>query len=115
MEEAERLCDRVAIIDHGRIIDVDSPSALVAKYCRECTVVLSTTNPDAERHLRALPHLATFERADTQCTIRGSSAEIVTEVIHALSAHDIAVTEFRTVLPTLEDVFLKLTGRSLRD
>src|SRR5688572_20178775 len=45
MEEAERLCDRVAIIDHGRIIDIDTPEALVDKYCPERTVVLFTDDP----------------------------------------------------------------------
>src|SRR5438128_7223356 len=48
MEEAERLCDRVAIIDHGRIIDVDTPAGLVARHCPERTVVLTTESADAQ-------------------------------------------------------------------
>ena len=57
MEEAERLCDRVAIIEYGRIIDVDTPAALVARHCAERTVILSTVDPRAEGHFRAMAHL----------------------------------------------------------
>ena len=46
MEEAERLCDRVAIIDHGRIIDIGSPAALVARHCPERTVVIVADDAD---------------------------------------------------------------------
>src|SRR5689334_24284974 len=56
MEEAERLCDRVAIIDHGRIVDADSPAALVARHCPERTVLL-TTDGGAEEHFRAMPNV----------------------------------------------------------
>src|SRR2546429_2555750 len=55
MEEAERLCDRVAIIDRGRIVDIDTPAALVARHCPERTVVLATDDPEGERCLRAIP------------------------------------------------------------
>src|SRR5436309_13138307 len=55
MEEAERLCDRVAIIDHGRIIDVDTPAGLVARHCPDRTVVLATGNTLAEEALRRIP------------------------------------------------------------
>src|SRR3978361_2021226 len=48
MEEAERLCDRVAIIDHGRIIDIDTPGQLVARHCPERTVELSTADSGAD-------------------------------------------------------------------
>ena len=54
-------------------------------------------------------------RRDARLTIQGSGDDLVTEVIHCLSEHLINVTEFRTVLPNLEDVFLKLTGHSIRD
>ena len=53
MEEAERLCDRVAIIDHGRIVDIDTPARLVAKYCPERTIEVATGDPGAEAHFRA--------------------------------------------------------------
>jgi ABC-2 type transport system ATP-binding protein len=115
MEEAERLCDRVAIIDHGRIIDIDSPGALVARHCPERTVLLSTDDPAAEDRLRPLTRDGECLRAGSRFTLTGTGDDFVTDVIHSLSEHRVKVTDFRTVLPTLEDVFLRLTGRSLRD
>jgi ABC-2 type transport system ATP-binding protein len=115
MEEAERLCDRVAIIEHGRIIDMDTPAALVARHCAERTVILQTLDAAADAHFRAIPRVDEVARSDTQFTIRGQGDDFVTSVIQCLSDHRIAVTDFRTVLPNLEDVFLKLTGRSIRD
>jgi len=115
MEEAERLCDRVAIIDHGRIIDMDTPEGLVRRYCPERTVVLRTDNDVAESVFRAMPQVANVASADGRLTIRGASDDLITEVIRGLSDNNIRVTDFRTILPTLEDVFLKVTGHSIRD
>ena len=115
MEEAERLCDRVAIIEHGRIIDIDTPERLVARHCPERTVVLATDDPGAEERFRAIPGVQSVVRADLRFTIRGGSDDLVTEVIHCLSENRIRVTDFRTILPNLEDVFLKLTGHSIRE
>jgi ABC-2 type transport system ATP-binding protein len=115
MEEAERLCDRVAIIEHGRIIDADSPARLVARHCPERAVVLVTDDPAAEERFRALPRVDTVQRAESRFTIRGHGKEFVTEVIQCLAEHQVRVSDFRTETPTLEDVFLKLTGHSIRD
>lgn len=115
MEEAERLCDRVAIIEHGRIIDIDRPNRLVDRHCPERTVVLATENPAAEARFRAMARVETVICRDSRFTIRGRGDDFVTEVIHCLSENRIRVTDFRTVLPNLEDVFLKLTGHSIRD
>jgi ABC-2 type transport system ATP-binding protein len=54
-------------------------------------------------------------RSDTQFTIRGQGEDLVTEVIHCLSENRMRVTDFRMIIPNLEDVFLKLTGHSIRD
>ncbi len=115
MEEAERLCDRVAIIEHGRIIDMDKPEKLVGRHCPERTVVLATDDPRAEERFRAIPGVEAVTRADLRFTIRGRGDDFVTEVIHCLSENRIRVTDFRTILPNLEDVFLKLTGHSIRE
>jgi ABC-2 type transport system ATP-binding protein len=115
MEEAERLCDRVAIIEHGRIIDLDPPARLVARHCPERSVIVATDDPQAAARFGAIPHLDEVGAAGAQFTLRGKGEEFVTDVIRCLSEHRIRVTEFRTVLPTLEDVFLKLTGHSIRD
>ncbi len=115
MEEAERLCDRVAIIDHGRIIDHDTPAGLVARHCPQRSVIVSTTHPDAAAHFDALASVDTVTTEDDQLTIRGHGTDLVTETIHCLSEHRMRVTVFSTEEPTLEDVFLTLTGRSVRE
>jgi ABC-2 type transport system ATP-binding protein len=115
MEEAERLCDRVAIIEHGRIIDVDTPERLVNRHCPERTVVLITEDPNGAERFRAIPGVETVTCNDSRFTIRGRGDDLVSAVIHCLSENRIRVTDFRTILPNLEDVFLKLTGHSIRE
>jgi ABC-2 type transport system ATP-binding protein len=115
MEEAERLCDRVAIIEHGRIIDMDSPEALVRRHCPERTVVLTTDDPLAAGKFAGLPGLADVSADDGRIALRGTGEDFVTQVIRRLSESAVHVTDFRTVMPTLEDVFLKVTGHSIRD
>jgi ABC-2 type transport system ATP-binding protein len=115
MEEAERLCDRVAIIEHGRIIDIDSPERLVTRHCPERTVILTTNDPAAEERFRAVPGVEAVDCHGFRFTIRGRGDDLVSEVIHCLSENRIRVTDFRTILPNLEDVFLKLTGHSIRE
>jgi ABC-2 type transport system ATP-binding protein len=115
MEEAERLCDRVAIIEHGKIIEIGRPEDLVRRHCPDRSVLLATDNAVAEERLRTIPSLETVTRQNSQFTLQGRGDDFVTEVIQCLSENQIRVTDFRTVLPNLEDVFLKLTGRSIRD
>jgi ABC-2 type transport system ATP-binding protein len=115
MEEAERLCDRVAIIEHGRIIDIDQPEKLVQRHCPERTVILVTEAPHAAERFQAIPQVDGVIREDGRFTLRGRGEDFVTGVIDCLSENRIHVTDFRTVLPNLEDVFLKLTGHSIRD
>ena len=115
MEEAERLCDRVAIIEHGRIIDIDEPRRLVDRYCPERSVTLSTADTHAATALGTIPRVQGVEQHGARFTVRGVGDGFVTDVIQCLSENRITVTEFRTELPNLEDVFLKLTGHSIRD
>jgi ABC-2 type transport system ATP-binding protein len=115
MEEAERLCDRVAIIDHGRIVDMDTPEGLIRRHCPERTVVLATDDPVAADRFREMPQVVSVAEANGRLTIHGTGEDLVTAVIRCLSEEHIHVTDFRTVLPTLEDVFLKVTGHSIRD
>jgi ABC-2 type transport system ATP-binding protein len=115
MEEAERLCDRVAIIEYGRIIDMGRPQELVGRHCPERSVVLATEDVGAEERLRQVARVESVARTELRYTVRGSGDDLVTDVIQCLSENRIRVTEFRTILPNLEDVFLKLTGHSIRD
>ena len=115
MEEAERLCDRVAIIDHGRIVDIDTPDGLIARHSPERTVVLATDDPDAAARFRAIPRVDEVVNQGPRHTIRGRGDDLVSHVIDCVSEHRIRVTDFRTIVPNLEDVFLTLTGHSIRD
>jgi ABC-2 type transport system ATP-binding protein len=115
MEEAERLCDRVAIIDRGRIVDIGSPVELVRRHCPERTAIVATDDATAAERFRAIPQVRSVTTQALELTIRGSGEDLVTEVIHCLAEHRIRVIDFRTEIPTLEDVFLKLTGHLIRD
>ena len=114
MEEAERLCDRVAIIDHGRIVDIDSPAGLVRRHCPERTLVIDTDDADAANALAAVTGVASAVREGPSVIMRAQTVDVMTGVIRCLADRRIAVTDFRTIVPTLEDVFLKLTGHSVR-
>ena len=115
MEEAERLCDRVAIVERGRIIDIGTPAGLVRRHCPTQTVVLETTDAGAAARFETIPGVESISWQDNRCTIRGTGGDLVTHVIQCLAEHRIRVTDFRTELPNLEDVFLTLTGHSVRE
>jgi ABC-2 type transport system ATP-binding protein len=115
MEEAERLCDRVAIIDHGRIVDIDSPERLVVRHCPERRAVLRLEDAAAAVHFRAIPGVDEVIEADGRIIVVGRGDNLITDVIHCLSEHRLRVSDFRTIVPTLEDVFLTLTGHSIRE
>jgi ABC-2 type transport system ATP-binding protein len=110
MEEAEGLCDRVAIIEHGRIIDIGRPTHLVDRHCPERSIVLVTEDAGAAERFARIPHVESVTCHDTRYTLRGTGEEFVSDVIECLSENHIHVTDFRTILPSLEDVFLKLTA-----
>lgn len=108
MEEAEFLCDTVAIMDQGRIIAEGSPEELIATYCKTNTITLPLES--VARYLDAL---------DTEYAINSKSASIYTQdidkTIGRLIALGINLGEMAVHSPNLEDVFLHLTGRKLRD
>jgi ABC-2 type transport system ATP-binding protein len=105
MEEAERLC----------IVDIDTPDGLLRRHCPERTVVLTTDDPAADGYFADIPGVESIARSGSQVTIRGIGQGLVTAVIQCLSEHRIHVTDFRTEHQGLEDVFLKLTGHSVRE
>jgi ABC-2 type transport system ATP-binding protein len=115
MEEAERLCDRVAIMDHGRIVDIGSPADLVRRHCTERRVIVETDDVGALDRFRAIPQAESVSSEGVRFTIRGREDDLVTRVIHCLAEHRMRVLDFRTEFPTLEDVFLQLTGHKIRD
>ena len=115
MEEAERLCDRVAIIEHGRIIEVGTPDDLVRKHCPQRTTIFTSDDVDVAARMRAIPGVLDAESHGSTHTLRGEGDDFVTDVIGAIARQGIRVRGFRTEIPTLEDVFLKLTGHGIRD
>ncbi len=115
MEEAERLCDRVAIIEHGRLIEVGTPEELVRKHSPERTVVFTSDDANVAERMQGLGTVERAEGNGATYTIRGTGDDFVTEVINVIAREGIRVRGFRTEIPTLEDVFLKLTGHAIRD
>jgi ABC-2 type transport system ATP-binding protein len=116
MEEAERLCDRVGIIEHGRVIEMGTPRELVARHCPERRVVFSCDDTDLVHRLPGAPTRQTAPHTDgSSYVLRGEGDDFVTDVIQAIAREGIRVRGFRTEVPTLEDVFLKVTGHGIRD
>ena len=115
MEEAERLCDRVAIIEHGRIIELGTPDELVQKHCPERAVVFTSDDVNVTERLQGVGVVDRTEGNGGTYAIRGAGDDFVTDVINIIAREGIRVRGFRTEIPTLEDVFLKLTGHGIRD
>jgi ABC-2 type transport system ATP-binding protein len=140
MEEAERLCDRVAIMDHGRVIALGTPQQLIATVGGEDIVEFAVTGSNdsqvsAARHFDKLSAGSGAPRAEVDAAmlraIPGVQSVRVDAGLHqlsvselhkavplifaALSEQGLHLSEFRTHSATLEDVFVRLTGRNLRD
>jgi hypothetical protein len=94
---------------------VEGLSVSRIEICSIDRAVLATDDPTAEERFQTIPRVEAVTCRDLRFTIRGRGDDLVTEVIHCLSENRIRVTDFRTILPNLEDVFLKLTGHSIRD
>jgi len=119
MDEAERLCDRVAIMDHGKEIALGTPRQLIASTCAEQMVEF--TAGGASRP----PDLPALRRLDGVRDVRTESGAVLLQVaeLHTtvpallaeLSRQNVSLSELRTHSATLEDVFVTLTGRHLRD
>lgn len=113
MEEAERLCDRVAIIDHGRLIALDTVTSLIQQHAGDTTAkLILSASPSAEFDLTGVPGVTSARTEGRELTIRGA-ADGLQGVLAALTAHRITVTSMSTTTPGLEDVFLALTGRHI--
>jgi ABC-2 type transport system ATP-binding protein len=113
MEEAERLCDRVAIVEAGRIVATGSPQALIAAEPAGTQVQFSTSVSDLA-FLESVGHVSAVRRDREQVEVDGTGP-VLALVAAALVEHGIAPEDLRAERPTLEDVFLRLTGHSLRD
>jgi ABC-2 type transport system ATP-binding protein len=119
MEEAARLCDRVAVVDHGKVIALGTPCELIASLGAEHVIVFAVGETAAaidEAALRALPSVENVARegATYRLTVR-EMHRAVPALLAELSARGAEPTELTTHHATLEDVFMSLTGRRLRD
>jgi len=114
MEEAERLCDRVAIIDRGKIVALDTPQNLIDSLGAEHRVVFEVGVHLDEESLRAVPSVVRVERIGERVVVYGQEDGLVSGVVSALETGGIRFENLRTEQPTLEDVFLALTGKEMR-
>ena len=119
MDEAERLCDRVAILDHGKVIALGTPRELIASTCAEQMVEFSAGSSGKFLDLPALRRIEGVREVRTgNGAVLLQVAELHTAVpalLAELTRQNVPLTELRTHSATLEDVFVTLTGRHLRD
>ena len=127
MEEAERLCDRVAIMDHGRVIALGTPQQLIATVGGEDIVefAVTRTEPGSHEPVRGVvdPEKLTLIGGVQSHRVDAGLHQLSVSELHttvprifaALAAEGLHMSEFRTHSATLEDVFVRLTGRNLRD
>ena len=118
MDEAERLCDRVAIVDHGRVISLGTPRELIASLGAGHVIEfgLDGQGDIDEATLLGLAGVRSVRHSAGSWALQvGAAHETIPALLQALGSRGVPLTELRTHSPTLEDVFVTLTGRSLRD
>ncbi len=114
MEEAERLCDRVALIDHGRIIALDTPHGLAEAVTGGKQVRFVPSKPFDDQLLKALPAVKTVEHQGKHVKVVGSG-QLANAVILTQAQNGIEALDIQSEGATLEDAFVKLTGRHIRE
>jgi ABC-2 type transport system ATP-binding protein len=110
MEEAERLCDRVALIDKGRIVVVDTPAALAERAATEQRIQFRPSVSFADSLLTSLPEVISLTRRGDVVIVTGNS-DAPYAVISTLARNQIIARQLRVDQGNLEDAFLELTGR----
>ena len=116
MDEAQTLCDRIAIMDHGRIIAEDTPTGLVGMLGASATIECALAPAIAPEALRALLNVTDARTGTERTLLYTTNLEATLVALLRLAAeHGARIDHLQVHTPTLEDVFLKLTGRGLRD
>jgi ABC-2 type transport system ATP-binding protein len=113
MDEAENLCDRLAIVDKGKIIAADTPQGLISGHTSEAMVIFSCGQDDLA-WLAGVTGVKNISRRGQRVEVSGSGP-LLAHVAAALVAHGIFPADLRVEQPNLEDVFLKLTGHAAGD
>ncbi|MEU6917413.1 ABC transporter ATP-binding protein [Streptomyces olindensis] len=108
MEEAQRLCDRIAVIDKGRVAALDTPAGLIRRSAGATVISFTPSAPLDDRDLNALPALASIEHKDGRVTLSGTD-ETVNAVITLLARSRVTAHQLRVSDATLDDAFLDLT------
>ncbi|KLJ02648.1 MULTISPECIES: ABC transporter ATP-binding protein [Streptomyces] len=111
MEEAQRLCDRIAVIDKGRVAALDTPAGLVSRAAGAVVTTFTPSAPLPAADLAALPQLASHEERDGNVTLTGTD-ETVTALLALLARTGTTAHRLRIVEATLDDAFLDLTGEA---
>ncbi|MBC8121302.1 MAG: DUF4162 domain-containing protein, partial [Gemmatimonadaceae bacterium] len=116
-EEVDRLCDRVAIVEDGRILALDSPRQLKAQAGGgTVTISLGTSGAGIESQIRSLEGVTRVELQDHILTVEAADPQrILVLALKVLNRADIPVQNIQLLEPSLETVFLQMTGKSLRD
>jgi ABC-2 type transport system ATP-binding protein len=109
MEEAQRLCDRIALIDNGRITALDTPHGLISRTAGSTVISFTPSEPLDDEELAALPALASVEHKDGRITLGGTD-DTVNAVLSLLARRRITAHQLRVTDATLDDAFLDLTG-----
>jgi ABC-2 type transport system ATP-binding protein len=111
MDEAEKLCDRLAIVNRGKIIAMDTPQGLITKYASELRVIFTTNRKDVS-WLEEIAYVSKVTRSGPRVEVEGRGP-VLALTAAALVEHGITPEDLRVEQPTLEDVFLELTGRGI--
>ncbi|AGP52915.1 MULTISPECIES: ABC transporter ATP-binding protein [Streptomyces] len=109
MEEAERLCDRIAIIESGRVVALDTPSGLVSRVDEQQIIRFKPSVPMDDELLTSLPEVSSVTRSKSQVTVVGKG-NVVYAVISVLARNQIVANELRLEQASLDDAFVALTG-----
>ncbi len=116
IEEANQLCDRVAIIDHGQIAAIDTPERLKQTFQQVQSVEVAL-EPDGQAHgqaLEALPGVTTtVKMGDKWRLYTEDPSALLVQVMDYANSHDLRVVSLGTLSPSLEDVFLEITGQQV--
>ncbi|MCL6087188.1 MAG: ABC transporter ATP-binding protein [Actinobacteria bacterium] len=115
MEEAEKLCNRVAIMDHGKIIALDTPQNLIRNTIMETRLMLSVPENFELNVLNTIKSISKYERSGENIIVYGHDRKMIKDTINFLVNNNIDFHDLKTGQATLEDVFLALTGREIRN
>ncbi|HWQ45726.1 MAG TPA: ABC transporter ATP-binding protein [Longilinea sp.] len=115
MEEAERLCDRVAIVDHGKLVALDTPQNLIESLGEDNRIVFEISGEMDLTKLRAVAGVSRVETMGERVIVYGKKEGLVGKVVNQLEKSGVVFNNLHSEQPNLEDVFLKLTGTEIRD